>query len=264
MPSEVIPLVDNVGGRIVFGDDGGEASDRAWKWLAAHEWPGWTIDGFTADDDPSRIEWGKPVEPAPWTPGWTRDHTLVEAAAVHHFRAAADPRVLLAGIDADLLVVGIRERSGVASRLVGSTAEWLLHHPPSPLAIVRRTERVTSALVCADGSLHAARAVQAFVGLPLASGCAVTVLTVDDDRTTPDVAETVANDIVGQVQDVRTEIRDGRPTDVILDTAEELGSDLIVMGTRGLTGWQRLRLGSTASAVVHADHRDHLLACVDA
>ena len=256
-------MVDRVGGRIVFGDDGGEASDRAWKWLAAHEWRGWTIDGFTADDDPSLIEWGKPVVPKEWTPDWPRDHSLIRADAVGHFRAAADPRVLLAEVDADLLVVGIRERSGVASRLVGSTAEWLLHHPPSPLAIVRRTERVNSALVCVDGSPHATRALEAFLGLPLASGCDVTVLTVDDERAEPDIAQRVADELSGQVATVRAETRYGRPTDVILGTAEELDIDLIVMGTRGLTGWQRLRLGSTASAVVHADQRDHLLACLD-
>lgn len=249
--------------RIVFGDDGGEASDRAWRWLAAHSWPGWTIDGLTADADPSHIHWGQPPEPVEWTPTWDRDLAEIPSGTVRHLRAAADPRVLLSEVAADLLVVGIRDRSGARARLMGSTAEWLLHHPPAPLAIVRRTARVRSVLVCADGSDHADRAVAAFLTLPLASSCEVTVLTVTDGRVTTGVAETVAADLEGSVATVRSEERSGQPTDVILNTAEELATDLIVMGTRGLTGWKRLRLGSTASSVVHADGRDHLLACVE-
>jgi nucleotide-binding universal stress UspA family protein len=43
----------------------------------------------------------------------------------------------------------------------------------------------------------------------------------------------------------------GHPTTRIVDHIEEHAPDLVVMGTKGLTGWRRLRLGSTASAVVH-------------
>jgi nucleotide-binding universal stress UspA family protein len=34
-----------------------------------------------------------------------------------------------------------------------------------------------------------------------------------------------------------------------------------VLGTRGLTGWSRLRFGSTAAAVVHTTHGSALFAC---
>ncbi|MDX1450582.1 MAG: universal stress protein [Acidimicrobiia bacterium] len=250
-------------GRVVFGDDGGEASDRAWRWLAAHGWPGWTIDGLTADTDPAHIRWGQPPQPTEWTPGWARDPADIPSATVRHLRAVADPRFLLAATDADLLVVGIRERSGVRARLMGSTAEWLLHHPPAPLAVVRRTDPVRSVLVCADGSTHADRAIRSFVTLPLAGDCTVTVLTVADGRAQAGTAESVASDISAYVHAVSTLELSGDPTDAILDTAHDTDCDLIVMGTRGLTGWQRLRLGSTASTVVHAVHRDHLLASVD-
>lgn len=39
--------------------------------------------------------------------------------------------------------------------------------------------------------------------------------------------------------------------DAILDYAEQQGTDLIVIGTRGITGVKRFLLGSVASAVVH-------------
>ena len=55
---------------------------------------------------------------------------------------------------------------------------------------------------------------------------------------------------------LRTElINSTRPVDyVILEYAEEKQIDLIVMGTRGRTGFKKLLLGSTASSVVTYAH----------
>lgn len=48
---------------------------------------------------------------------------------------------------------------------------------------------------------------------------------------------------------VRTEVRAGHPDEVITDTADELGADLIVTGTHGRTGLARFFLGSVAEKV---------------
>ena len=45
-------------------------------------------------------------------------------------------------------------------------------------------------------------------------------------------------------------VRVGIPTDEIVKVAEENNADLIVMGTRGLTGTKRALLGSTADQVI--------------
>ena len=42
----------------------------------------------------------------------------------------------------------------------------------------------------------------------------------------------------------------GIPVDSILKVAEGTQTDLIIMGTHGRTGWDRLQLGSTAEAVL--------------
>ncbi len=42
----------------------------------------------------------------------------------------------------------------------------------------------------------------------------------------------------------------GAPADCILESATRLGAGLIVMGTHGRTGWDRMRLGSVAQAVI--------------
>jgi nucleotide-binding universal stress UspA family protein len=51
--------------------------------------------------------------------------------------------------------------------------------------------------------------------------------------------------------DVTPILRLGQPSQVIVDLAQALPADLVVVGTRGFTGLRHLLLGSTAQRVVH-------------
>jgi nucleotide-binding universal stress UspA family protein len=51
--------------------------------------------------------------------------------------------------------------------------------------------------------------------------------------------------------EVTTFAREGDPADAILDVAEELGADLIVVGNKGMTGAKRFLLGSVPNKVSH-------------
>jgi len=50
---------------------------------------------------------------------------------------------------------------------------------------------------------------------------------------------------------VATYAREGDPADAILDVAEERGSELIVVGNKGMTGAKRFLLGSVPNKVSH-------------
>ena len=50
---------------------------------------------------------------------------------------------------------------------------------------------------------------------------------------------------------VREHAREGDAADAILDVAEELGADLIVVGNKGMTGAKRFLLGSVPNKVSH-------------
>ena len=50
---------------------------------------------------------------------------------------------------------------------------------------------------------------------------------------------------------VRFVIEEGNPHEVIVDQVNELGADLLVMGTHGESGWKALHLGSIAERVLH-------------
>ncbi len=69
----------------------------------------------------------------------------------------------------------------------------------------------------------------------------------DVDATLAEAAERVAAAGV----ESRTYAREGDPADAILDVAEELGSDLIVLGNKGMTGAKRFLLGSVPNKVSH-------------
>jgi nucleotide-binding universal stress UspA family protein len=55
---------------------------------------------------------------------------------------------------------------------------------------------------------------------------------------------------LGAGLNVRLELRDGTAHDAILACANEVGADLIVMGTHGYTGIKHALLGSSAERVV--------------
>ena len=49
-------------------------------------------------------------------------------------------------------------------------------------------------------------------------------------------------------------VREGRPWRAIVDAAEELGAEMIIMGTAGRSGIERALLGSVAEKVVRTAH----------
>ena len=55
----------------------------------------------------------------------------------------------------------------------------------------------------------------------------------------------------GGVAEVETFARQGDAADAIVDVAEEQGSDLIVVGNKGMTGAKRFLLGSVPNKVSH-------------
>ncbi len=236
---------------LAFGDDGSDGAARCWEWIASHVWDGWELEVVTTEP-PADMH---PVSPEdaelqPWEPNQLRDTAGLGFGSVEYLRAQIDPRVALIARAWDLVAIGSRG-SGVLKALhLGSTADWLLRQPTSPLLIAHRGEPVRRALVCADGSDHARRAIETLASLPLVAGLSVTVLAVDDGRIDAGAAvETAGGLLAGSHAQIENVTRKGRPTTVILDQIAEMQPDLVVMGARGHAGLKRLVLGSSTSAV---------------
>ena len=241
-----------------FGDDGSPGADAAWGWVGAQHWPGWRAEVLTAVEPPL----GPPPSPAdarphPWdSPHARRAPESTGFAAVVHLRVDAEPRYALsAPTGAALLVIGPRGHGLLKTLHLGSTAEYLLHHPSVPVVVARGTAPVRRVLVGVDGSDHAERAVEALASLPWC----------------PDLDEVVLCTVAGEaavgaasrgracaaleragVRRVVERLADGpHHAHVLLGVARDHGVDLVVAGTHGRASVKDALLGSTAGALAH-------------
>jgi len=176
----------------------------------------------------------------------------------------------------DLVVMGTHGRSGLRRYLTGSVAERVLRQSPVPVLTVRATDASAvmdgygDILVPTDGSERATAAVAHAVAVAGAFGStvhAVSVVNLGDIATgaetsvPPELLEeleasaTAATEAVAkeaQAADVEsvTAVQTGRPKHDLLAYVEDHDIDLVVMGTHGRTGLDRVLLGSTAEALV--------------
>jgi len=51
--------------------------------------------------------------------------------------------------------------------------------------------------------------------------------------------------------DISTDVLFGSPESRIVETADEMKPDLVVVGSHGYSGWERLLIGSVSDSVVH-------------
>jgi nucleotide-binding universal stress UspA family protein len=178
---------------------------------------------------------------------------------------------------ADLVIMGSRGRGAVASAVLGSVAAEVVDHSPCPV-LIARTDSIRGGVVADDGSDGARHAEELIAKWPILRGRPVRVVSVADvsPLTTGlvsgvDVGSYAAFDesirelrhahsgyardaeerLAALGERVTSETRTGSVTTEILAVAAETGADLIVVGSRGRTGWKRLLLGSVARGILH-------------
>lgn len=71
------------------------------------------------------------------------------------------------------------------------------------------------------------------------------------EKTLAETAQRAREIILNQNVNVSTETLFGSPERRIVETAEELKADLIIVGSHGYNRWERLLLGSVSDSVVH-------------
>ncbi|TKB60160.1 MAG: universal stress protein [Nitrospira sp.] len=189
--------------------------------------------------------------------------------------------------DSDLIVVGTRGKTGLAHVLLGSTAERVIRGAPCPVLTVRmepavikeeegalskpvRLERILVPVDFSNCSLDAlgyaavvAQQAKASLMLlhvlePVSYGLDFTLgqskaRRLEVETWTKRLEELVSSHQHPTMQ-VESQLRGGFPADSILDSAQTLPCDLIVMGTHGRRGISHTISGSVAEAVLRKAH----------
>jgi nucleotide-binding universal stress UspA family protein len=202
--------------------------------------------------------------------GWTVDRQTARGRPASAIIDAARH------LGADLVVTGSRGRGALRSMLLGSVANEVASGAPCPVLVARRPS-VARLLVATDGSTSARdipdvlAAMGVFGALPVdvmsvsipdhpGFETVVTLYTLGNERLAEqrrELRRQSARD-AKQMADRLAEIglrpthhvRAGDPATEIIGLAEEREADLVVTGTRGLSGVARLLLGSVARNVL--------------
>ncbi|MBI5189834.1 MAG: universal stress protein [Nitrospirae bacterium] len=184
----------------------------------------------------------------------------------------------------DLIVMGHKGHSSIAGYLIGSVAHQVVRNGDVSTFIVRElppTDRPVRALYCTDGSPGARRARDMFGTLFFNMDVEVEVLSIVDmevesvtEKYYPDedvslmmaelrehsrkVAEGWASEDAEYLRrffgKVGTKVAFGIPDVEIIRESEDLGADIVVMGSKSMHGLTGLILGSAAHRVLkHAD-----------
>ncbi|HSF18818.1 MAG TPA: universal stress protein [Vicinamibacteria bacterium] len=171
----------------------------------------------------------------------------------------------------DVVVMGTHGRSGVDRWIVGSVAEKIVRHAPVPVVTVRSdakpVSKIDKILVPVDFSDNSRRAVAAAAQLKGTKGSLGLLHVVLNpafaglhpeeyirvfgvDPSLPDRLRDRMKDWM-EGQPFEADVREADDVaDCILQATREKKPDLVVMGTRGLTGLDYFLMGSVAEKVV--------------
>jgi nucleotide-binding universal stress UspA family protein len=178
-------------------------------------------------------------------------------------------------IKADLLVMGRRGRTGLKRLLMGSVTKRTIGHSPCNVLVVPRKAAFTcnSILVATDGSTFSEVAVKEAAAMAKTCGASLIIVTaVHAEKSAPldivtshmqrdmiaDSEMSAAERHIGAAKEIAekegvkpgTLIFAGNAAEVIVHAAQERKADLIVVGSHGRTGLDRLFLGSVAERVI--------------
>lgn len=165
----------------------------------------------------------------------------------------------------DLIVVGSHGRSLLGRFVIGSVSQQIATHAQCPVRVARRQEGKTGAavriMVGLDESTEALLAARAVAEREWAKGSEVHFVTAsapyhlyDDD---PSVHKARIKNIQTEAERLLNEsnlntsfvVLDGNPKQIIPSEAEIWEADCIFVGSRGLSGIERIFLGSVSAAV---------------
>jgi hypothetical protein len=193
---------------------------------------------------------------------------------VHH---GDEPYKLLvddaAKMQADVIVMGRRGRTGLKRLMMGSVTAKVIGHSHCKVLVVPVAAKPEwkNVLAATDGSKQGNKAVMEAITIAKRCGSCLTIVSsiASDDLVELEDSSLFLKDIAGQVvESMEKNIRElkelaqkegvnargfvlsGNPAEAITATAKENNADLVVVGSHGRTGLDRLLMGSVTERVI--------------
>lgn len=222
---------------------------------------------MASTDDDTRAAFDRNVD--------SKSGVAVQTHLVRSISAAEAIAETSSELGCDLIVMGTHGRRGLKHFLLGSVAENVVRSVRIPVLTVRpgaelSEQGLRKILVPFDFSEPSTRAATVARDWAEALGAEITLLHVVEPVVYPELysINVVSDDVMTRLRDRATEALDdaaeeifgdwpvsstvliGRAADTIVAEAQPENYDLVVMGTRGLSGLEHIVLGSVVEAVL--------------
>jgi len=160
---------------------------------------------------------------------------------------------------ADLIIVGGRSERGITRLVAGDTTLSVIGASRCSVLVVPRYAEIPGRrfVLASDGSRFGDAAAVAARNLALRCGAPVTVVSASvpahEEKRRKEAPEVVARIVEAFRQEGITaegEVPEGDAAEMIVDAAERKNADLVILGSHGRTGFERLLLGSNTQRVL--------------
>jgi nucleotide-binding universal stress UspA family protein len=156
----------------------------------------------------------------------------------------------------DMVIIGTHGRTGLKRLMMGSVTAKVIGHAPCKVLVVPKGTRLTlkKILIATDGSVFSEFASREAISIAKRCGSSLIALSVAKrDENLLAAKESV--DKVRQVaekEDIKVEglTPKGIPFEVIVKTAAQKKAGLVVVGSHGRTGTEKLLMGSVTERVI--------------
>ena len=156
----------------------------------------------------------------------------------------------------EMIIMGGRGKTGLERVMMGSVTAKVIGHAPCKVMVVPKDAKLTleKILIATDGSIYSELASREAISIAKRSGGSLVVLSVAKrDENLLVAKESV--DIVRKVAEkegikVEALTLKGMPHEVIVNTAAQKKAGLIVVGSHGRSGIERLMMGSVTERVI--------------
>ncbi|MDY6991839.1 MAG: TSUP family transporter [Pseudomonadota bacterium] len=159
----------------------------------------------------------------------------------------------------DVIVTGRRGKSGLMRLMMGSTTAKVIGHAHCSVMVVPRAAHIEGQriLLAVDGSRYSDMAASATISIARQLHAPVSVISVAHSEH-KEQRHQEADQTVGRVThflsqegiQVNGEVLTGRPGEAIVEAAHARGIDLIIIGSHGRTGLERMLMGSVSDKVI--------------